>query len=275
MSTLLTIGEFSRLTHLSVKQLRNYDDIGLLAPADVDPMTGYRQYATAQAPDARVIRRLRDLDMPLDEIRIVLRASDVTAREEAIVAHLKRMEDTLAQTQAMVGSLRALLEGTEPAAPVTYRSVPAMRAVAIHGKVRWDDVEEWLAEAFDDLHEVIGAPADTPLAPDSALYSPEFFESHTGDVTAFIAIDDSPDVTGRVKLINIPAADLAVTVHRGRFEDLDQAYAALGTVVAERGLGTDGPIWEHYLTENGGTGDPAVTATEVCWPITHIPDQAT
>jgi DNA-binding transcriptional MerR regulator len=79
MGALLTIGEFSRVTHLSVKALRHYDDVGLLQPADVDASSGYRHYASAQVPIAHVIRRFRDLDMPLEQIRAVLEAPDVDA----------------------------------------------------------------------------------------------------------------------------------------------------------------------------------------------------
>jgi DNA-binding transcriptional MerR regulator len=64
----LTIGDSSRGTILSVKTLRHYHRVGLLQPAEVDPVTGYRRYSTAQIPIAQVIRRFRDLDMPLDEI---------------------------------------------------------------------------------------------------------------------------------------------------------------------------------------------------------------
>jgi DNA-binding transcriptional MerR regulator len=88
MSALLTIGEFSRLTHLSVKALRHYDDVGLLEPAHVDAASGYRRYATSQVPVAQVIRRFRDLAMPLDQVQAVLAAPDVTARDRVIVAHL-------------------------------------------------------------------------------------------------------------------------------------------------------------------------------------------
>src|SRR5690349_1003055 len=73
----LTIGDFSRATHLSVKTLRHYHRIGLLAPADVDTSTGYRRYTTEQIPTAQVIRRFRDLDMPLDQIHAVLEAPDL------------------------------------------------------------------------------------------------------------------------------------------------------------------------------------------------------
>ena len=99
MSVLLTIGEFARMTHLSVKALRHYDDVGLRSPAEVDGSSGYRRYATVQVPLAHVIRRFRDLDMPLEEIHVVLNASDVAARDQVIVAHLERMQETLERTQ--------------------------------------------------------------------------------------------------------------------------------------------------------------------------------
>ena len=63
MDVLLTIGEFSKMTYLTVKALRHYHDVGLLVPALVDPTTGYRRYTTSQVGTAQAIRRFRDLDM--------------------------------------------------------------------------------------------------------------------------------------------------------------------------------------------------------------------
>src|SRR5262249_61708643 len=77
MRVRLAIGDFSRMTHLSVKALRHYHDVGLLVPAEIDPASGYRCYEPGQVPLAQVIRRFRDLGMPLNEIREVLQASDV------------------------------------------------------------------------------------------------------------------------------------------------------------------------------------------------------
>ena len=59
MGSNLSIGDFSRITHLSVKTLRHYHDVGLVAPAHIDPATGYRYYSHAQIPTAQVVRRLR------------------------------------------------------------------------------------------------------------------------------------------------------------------------------------------------------------------------
>ncbi len=64
----LTIGEFSRITHLSIKVLRRYHQAGLLEPAHVDPQTGYRYYSLPQVPTAQVIHRFRQLGMPVREV---------------------------------------------------------------------------------------------------------------------------------------------------------------------------------------------------------------
>ena len=69
---MLTIGRFADATGLTAKALRHYDEIGLLVPARVDPDNGYRYYDPAQVEDAVTIRRLRALELPLDEIKDLL-----------------------------------------------------------------------------------------------------------------------------------------------------------------------------------------------------------
>src|SRR5712691_4432575 len=92
----LSIGEFSQITHLSVKTLQHYHDAGLLEPAQVDPHSGYRYYATTQIPTAQVIRRFRDLGMPVREVQEVLATTDPGARSALIARHLDRLERELA-----------------------------------------------------------------------------------------------------------------------------------------------------------------------------------
>ena len=115
-----------RATHLSVKALRHYHEMGLLAPADIDP-TGYRRYALGQIPTAQVIRRLRDLDMPLDDIRGVLRAADLDGAQRA---------DHPAPAPARAGAQPhperrrvrcATCSNTPRLPPIEHRSVPLMR----------------------------------------------------------------------------------------------------------------------------------------------------
>ena len=91
--------------------LRHYHEIRLLEPVDVDADTGYRRYAAEQIVTAQIIRRFRDLDMPLEDIQIVLQAPDVETRNRVIANHLGRLETNLARTETAARELRDLLDG--------------------------------------------------------------------------------------------------------------------------------------------------------------------
>jgi len=80
------------MTHPSVKTLRHYHQVGLLEPADVNPDTGYRYYTVAQIPTVQVIRRLRDLEMPVADVKAVLAAPDAPARN-ALATHRGALHD--------------------------------------------------------------------------------------------------------------------------------------------------------------------------------------
>ena len=121
----LTIGEFAQLTHLSVRTLRRYHESGLLAPATVDPSSGYRYYTSAQIPAAQVIHRLRELDVPLAEVGKILATEDHQERAELIASHLQRLEAQLDRTRAAVTSLRQLLRPDVAQFQVRLRSLPA------------------------------------------------------------------------------------------------------------------------------------------------------
>ncbi|MFI1224143.1 MULTISPECIES: MerR family DNA-binding transcriptional regulator [unclassified Streptomyces] len=88
---LVTIGEFARLSRLSAKALRRYDELGLLRPALVDPVNGYRYYDPAQAEGARLVAWLRRIGMPLSRIGRVV-ALDVGAAAVEIRAYWARVE---------------------------------------------------------------------------------------------------------------------------------------------------------------------------------------
>ena len=259
MDALLTIGEFSKMTYLSVKALRHYHDVGLLEPVDIDSATGYRRYSTAQVSTAQAIRRFRELDMPLEHVRAVLDAPDVTSRNEAILVHLRHMQQQLERTQTTVASLQALLEDVQRTSTVTRRSIGPTSSLAISETVGFDDSGEWCGAALDELHGELTRAGLTPAGPDGALYFSDFFELGLGKVVAFVPITGDVGPTGRTERLDLPAADFAVLVHEGPFADLDRTYGALGTHVALQRIGVDGPIREHYVVA-GADVDPATTA---------------
>ena len=270
MPVLLAIGEFSRMTHLSVKTLRHYHEVGLLKPAQIDPESGHRHYRPGQVPTAQVIRRLRGLGMPVERVRSVIEAPDPESRNALIVEHLRDMERQLEQTQATVASLRALLDHHPTPLEVEYRATESAPALAVSGAPAMADAADWCSDAFDTLHAVITATGTRRAGPDGALYSSAFFQTDQGEVIAFIPVHDlAHPVPGRAYPFELAGAEWAVAQHRGPFDDLDQTYGALGRFVAGRAIGVDGPIRENYLVTAEDTDDETQHRTEVCWPVFH------
>jgi len=73
---MLQIGEFSRICQVSIKTLHHYDKMGLLVPAQVDRLTGYRYYETQQIDRMIYIQRLKRYGFSLEEIQHLLSVSD-------------------------------------------------------------------------------------------------------------------------------------------------------------------------------------------------------
>jgi DNA-binding transcriptional MerR regulator len=263
----LTVGDFSRATHLSVKTLRHYHQVGLLEPAEVDPGNGYRYYAPDQIPAAQVIRRLRDLEMPVAEVKAVLNAPDAAARNALIGTHLNRLETELAQTRAAVDSLRNLLRRPAATRSIEHRTVPATPAVGIRQVVDRDDVLAWWQGALGELHATVRAQRLHRAGPSGGLYGSELFQDDWGEAIVYIPVDGAVRAIGRVEPFLVPAAELAVVVHRGSLADIDLTYAELGSYATTHEISVDGPLRETYLCDAHDTPDESRWETEIGWPV--------
>ncbi|TMR87949.1 MerR family DNA-binding transcriptional regulator, partial [Nonomuraea basaltis] len=123
---LLPIGRFARLGRLSVKQLRHYDELGLLRPAYVDAETGYRFYRASQAREALSIGLLRSLDVPLPVVAQVLSGAPggLEGVRDELEAELARRRRTLSALE------RVMAEGL-PSAQVRVVGEPSRRVAVV------------------------------------------------------------------------------------------------------------------------------------------------
>ncbi|MGC0312951.1 MerR family transcriptional regulator [Kitasatospora acidiphila] len=109
-----SIGQLARESGLSVSSLRFYDGADVFGPAWVDPQTGYRWYAADQLAAARLLARLRRLGLPLTQIRVVLAAPPGDpAAHRLLDAHLRRLEDGLADARRELSAVRELIDQRE------------------------------------------------------------------------------------------------------------------------------------------------------------------
>ena len=157
MATALSIGEFSQITHLSIKTLRRYHEAGLLEPDYVDPQSSYRYYSLDQVPTAQVIQRFRALGMPVREVGELVAVTDPDARAALIAQHLQRLETQLDQTRAAVISLRRLLQPIPAHLEVHHHRTEAITVAAVSDVVDLSDILSWYDCAMAKLEAVISA----------------------------------------------------------------------------------------------------------------------
>ena len=122
---LMSIGEFARLSRLSAKALRLYDELGLLPPAQVDPDSGYRWYAAGQLDNARLVASLRQIGVSLAQIRLILSLEPEAAAQQ-VGAYWSGAEADHAGRRDLAGYLVDRLAGKRSVMyEVKVRDIPA------------------------------------------------------------------------------------------------------------------------------------------------------
>src|SRR5260370_38527835 len=192
----LTIGAFSRLTHLSIKKLRYYHEVGLLEPAVIDLDSGYRYYRPGQAHSAHLVRRFRDLGLPGADVKAVLAAPDLPARDAILAGHLDRMRDQLRQTEAAVNSLHRMLEGGPAATAIDERMLEGGPAISAAADLMRQDVASWFLDALAGLRAIAAAAGLEQTGPAGGLYDDELFTPGARHARGYLAVRDPPAADG-------------------------------------------------------------------------------
>lgn len=268
---LLSIGTFSRASSLSIKSLRAYHAQGLLVPAAVDPETGFRRYAAGQLADATIIRRLRDLEVPLADVAAILTARDPEVTAATLARHADRMRERARQVEKIVEDLYA----APPASwtPPRLVDLPATSAVAVTGIVRDGAYDDFLGPAFVRLEQACRSGRIETTGPASALYDAEFVDDAEQQVTAYFPVraDIAPEDT---VLLRLPPVTAAVATHAGSLETLPDTYGLLGAWVAHHGTPTGQPLREAYVINVSDGALPSAYQTDIVWPLAPRKDLA-
>jgi DNA-binding transcriptional MerR regulator len=170
---LLPIGRFARLSGLSIGALWHYDELDLLRPADVDPATGYRRYRRAQLERARTIARLRELELPLEDVREVLATDDPAEQAARLSAHRDRVEARTFRLQRLIHHLDQIRTGKEPIVSDTASSTTALDP-ATHRQLGVD--------LYNSTWTLLEKAERTPLETDELIHRAHASRWHWGQV---------------------------------------------------------------------------------------------
>jgi effector-binding domain-containing protein len=266
------IGDFSKLSRVSVKTLRYYDEIGLLRPVRVDELTGYRYYSADQLLRLNYIIALKSMGLSLEEIATMTNGElNLSQMKDIFILKKGELRQRAQEEQNRLEQVEKLLkqiekEGAMPDYQVTVKRVEPMLVASVRDLLpTYGDVGRLYGEIFKYLGEKwVFKPAGPAML---ILHDGEFKESNV-DVEAAVPISKKISGSDRVKVYDLPAVEqIASVVYKGAYEDISEAYVALMTWIENNGYQIDGPNREIYLTDPNKVKNPGENVTEVQFPV--------
>lgn len=251
---MLSIGEFSRVTQLTIKALRLYHEKGILIPDRIDYDSMYRYYRSSAVEKAMVIKRLKDMGFSLNEIKeIVQECSDDTQVAAYVEKKLKAVDDVIRQQMDMKQNLSLFLQRdkeeqkghgyTDPSPAVEEEIIPGMLIAGIRFKGKYYEV----GYKFGTLFKAFGRYAKGK--PFTLYYDGEYKEDGA-DIEACLEVKKKIQVKG-IDCRELKGGKAVTLIHRGPYQELSRSYQKIYEYCREHKLKTLLPTREQYLKGPG------------------------
>ena len=270
---MIRIGDFSKLSRVSIKTLRYYDEMGLLKPVEVDRFSGYRYYEFDQLPRLYRILALKDLGFSLEEIgrllesglsveqmrgMLKLRQAEIRQQVEEEAARLERVERWLREIEQ---------EDSMSKYDVVIKKIEAVKVASVRGVVPTPPDQRSL---WDELMNYLNQKGARMIGPPMALYHDPEFKERDWDIEVVMPIVDDLISENGVRIYDLPASEkTACVVHTGPFATIGEAYDALAKWIDQNGYQIVGPGRELNLRlpdKLGDQNDPN-TVNEIQFPV--------
>ncbi|HEX5941992.1 MAG TPA: MerR family transcriptional regulator [Anaerolineales bacterium] len=272
---MIRIGDFSKLSRVSVKTLRYYDETGLLKPVHVDPFTGYRLYEYSQLSILHRILALKDLGFSLEEIGHLL---DDGLSVEQMRGMLKlretearyRVREEAERLERIGARLRQLeQENSMSRYDVVIKSADEIKVASVRGVVPTPPEQGGL---WQELEEYLAQQRVRPTGACFTLYYDDEYKERDWDVEVCEPIEAELGESNHVNVQTLPAVKtLASTIHNGPFVTIGEAYNAIGKWITDNGYHIVGPCREVYLhTVEPVSQTDLNTVTEIQFPVEKI-----
>lgn len=242
---MLKIGEFSKLSHLTIKALRFYEKEGLLMPASIDEWSGYRFYETNQLEVAAKIKAYRQLDFSIDEIKAILSGKNRKAIFRTKLTTLQKQKEDI---DVRLSIINHILEDEEMKYQVTVKEIPSI--IVYYSEVK-------LAN-YSDMMQYIPAIGEEcrKLNPDLKCIEPsyefcEYLDEVHKEKDVLLRHNEAVTTFGkeneRIKFREIPATKVLSIFHKGAYDQIGEAYAFIMKYAEENGYQVSGLARERYI----------------------------
>jgi DNA-binding transcriptional MerR regulator len=270
---MIRIGDFSKLSRVSVKTLRYYDEMGLLKPVEVDRFTGYRYYEFNQLPRLHRILALKDLGFSLEEIGRLLE-SDLSAEQMRGMLKLRQAEirQQVEEEAERLGRVELWLRQIEQENSmnnydVVIKKVEALKVATVRGVVPTPPDQRSL---WEELMGYLEGQKTHMIGPPFAIYHDPDFKERDWDIEVCMPISGEVPSNKSVSVHSLPAYEtMACAVHAGSFASIGEAYDAIGKWIDKNGYQVIGPPREINLKlpEPPGNQNDPNTVNEIQFPV--------
>ena len=227
---LLSIGTFASMTRLSIKALRLYDELELLQPLQVDPQSGYRYYGVDQLSSARMIRNMRDMDMPLATIRQVLAALEATPADaetlvrEYVSMRERQVEQIRAQVQTFVRIIQQ--EKNPMTLEVNVKKIPTQQVVSITRHVKVPKLDEAITQSISTLRTLLQRQNATANDAPFGIFHGAINEQEDGPIEICIPVKGSLKAEGDAQVKQLGGGNAACVMMLGAQTDFPAILGA-------------------------------------------------
>ena len=250
---LLSIGTFAGMTRLSIKALRLYDQLGILQPLHIDPQSGYRYYGIDQVHGARLIRNMRDMDMPLATIRRMLAMLPVSqAQVELLVRqHVEMRERQLEQIRRQARQFSKILkpEANKMSLEVVVKDIPIQQIISITRRHTVDGLGKQEEQDIGALFALANEQGAQPTGAPFGIYHGPVSETEDGPVETCIAVNGKIQGRGEIEVKQLEGgqgASVTITGDQCHYPELLGAYDAGADWIQKNGyemVGSPREIW--------------------------------
>lgn len=272
---MLKIGDFSKLSRISIRMLRHYDQLGLLTPQSTDPFTGYRYYTAEQLIPTGRIHALREMGFGLAAIGEMLRCGGdpqaLAGRMAAQRAALQAQADALERQILLLDTAMEQLRKDETAMnynvslkTLPERQVASVRMVLPHYSEEGRLWHTMMAETAG-MHMAYGDPRIA-----CAVFHDKEYKDQDVDVEVQMTVRGPYPDTEHVRFKTEPPVQFASATFRGGYDQIAAVNAAVAAWVQGNGYAFDGPMFNIYHAGPNDTGDPKDYVTEVCCSVRKL-----
>lgn len=269
---MLKIGDFSKLSRVSIRMLRHYDEIGLLKPIWIDPESGYRYYGAEQLPIVGRIKALKEMGFGLAVIGEILPCYE---NRDALQQHLRCKQAELeALSQQTAYRLRLLetarnrlrKEDKTMNYDVTIKTFPRRYAATVRMIIPSYEQEGKLWNILMEETQPLCLLESTPCYCCAVFHDKEYREAQV-DVEVQKDVKGSYPDTEHVRFRALPEVTVACATFKGSYEQMAEVNAAVAAWIGDNGYAFDGPMFTIYHVSPYETSNPDEFVTEVCCPV--------